>query len=118
MNCNYPSCHYPEKYTPVILIPTVRTIGMPAHRTLRPVDGDPDELVKTDKPTQLIGKTVCRLHMDTYKVTDWINEHEWKIMEEAAAERGLHLDLLSLVRVEFKPLGWIPGSDHLELERT
>jgi len=107
MICHYPNCRYPEKYTPVLLIPTVRTKG----------DGVSNELIKTDRPTQLIGKTVCRLHMDTYRVTDWINKHEWKMMEEAARERGLKLDLLSLVQVTFKPLGWIPGHDYMELIR-
>jgi len=106
MLCNYPNCRYPQKFIPVIEIPTVRTKGMS------------DEMVETDRPTVLIGEAICRLHMDTYIFTEWLGRHEWEIIKEAAEEKGFKLQMGKNVIVTFKPLGWEPGHDHMELMRS
>ena len=108
--CAYPSCYAQQEYTPVLEIPTIRTIG------------EGDQLVPYDpkKPTLLLCPGVCLAHKESYSLFDWIPIRDWKAMEEAAQvkakEHGFKLEWQKSVTVTFRPVGWHPKR-HLELER-
>jgi len=102
--CNYPNCRYPERFIPVITIPTVRTGGMT------------DKLVETSEPTILTGKSICRLHKDTYRLSDWVKPIEWGRMKEAARARGLELRTV-IITLSFRPVGWEPKKWYMKMER-
>lgn len=143
MTCNYPLCKQPALYTPVVEIPTIRTVGM--HKpVLTQAARDPflmqsiglstpiairqyeiatedyrlhsNDMVKTDKPTYLLGREVCQLHRDTYNLFDWFGANEWDHLVEAARHRGFDLPLASNVIITFRPVGWRPGQT-MEMER-
>ena len=143
MNCNYPLCHTPALFVPVVEIPTVRTVGLHkpqlSHMAMDPFfmesiglnagvaisqyeEADAyyklhsDDLVHTDKPTYLIGKEICQKHRDSYKLADWFTEAEWKHLREAAYEKGFFLPSVDIVIITFKLLGWTPKQS-LEMVR-
>lgn len=105
MRCNYPNCRNLQSLIPVIALPTVRTKGMT------------NEMVVTNRPTLLLGKEVCTDHARTYILSDWMNEKDWKHLQEAARANGYDIPNINIIRIEFKPLGWTPERS-LELERT
>jgi hypothetical protein len=75
-----------------------------------------DEMVETDKPTALIGPPLCQHHCNNYKLSDWLSASEYKHIKEGAEARGFRMPDMALVRIEFKPVGWIPRG-YLEVER-
>lgn len=144
MNCNWPNCRLPALWTPVIEVPTVRTVGLikpqlspllrqgrtmakfklNPHRIvaqyealMRSYNLDLDKMVNTDQPTYLIGREVCNDHKTTYNILDWIRAADWIVLREAAQHYGYDLPPAGLVRVKFQPLGWKPHNGSLELAR-
>lgn len=105
VNCNYPNCHAKAQWIPVVKLPTLRTAG------------DNTAMVPTTRPTLLLFVPVCQEHRDTYALTDWISPGDWTAMQDVAHEKGLHIPDPTVIGVEFKPLDWTPGKDHLEIER-
>lgn len=104
--CSHPLCGAPALWTPVIVLPTVRSVGMTK------------ELVKTPRPTYLVMKDlVCKKHRDNYNVSDYIPETEWKHIREGALDNGFIIPETSLITVEFRPLNWHPLQGYLPLDR-
>lgn len=105
VRCHYPNCRAKALWIPVIALPTLRTAG------------ESKAMVPTTKPTLLLFVPVCGDHKDTYALTDWIGGGDWSAMQDVAHQNGYHIQDQSVMVVEFKPIGWTPGSEHLELER-
>lgn len=111
MTCNYPLCRLSAMFTPVVVVPTIRTVGMHLpnlhplstdHDFMRMIGLDSgmairqyeaamedyrlhsDDMVKTDRPTYLIGREVCQAHRDTFNLFDWFHASEWVHLQEAA----------------------------------
>lgn len=105
MKCQYPNCHQNAMWTPVVIVPTLRSAGL----------GQP--MVETNKPTILLGKEVCQRHRDNYNLADWIPEGDWEAMEDVAHMNGYALKPMALVTINFRPLGWTPKREYLELQR-
>lgn len=103
--CHYPNCRAKALWIPVIALPTLRTVG------------DEKAMVVTKQPTLLLFVTVCQEHKETYRLTDWIAVGDWDAMRDVAHENGYAIPEPSLIVVEFKPLGWAPGAERLELVR-
>ena len=143
MICTYPTCRQVAIFTPVVEIPTIRTVGVnkPVLPTIitdvkrlkeagfnqsqlinQHVAAMDDyisccnEIVKTDKPTYLICREVCQSHRDTYRLQDWFLPSDWRLMQEAAHSKGFHLEDSSIITVTFRPIGWLPQQT-IELER-
>lgn len=79
--------------------------------------GGGDELAKETRPTKLIGQPICRLHMDTYLLSDWIKPADWQALREAARENGYTLQEQHCVIITFEPVGYTPAHGYLEIER-
>lgn len=105
MKCQYPNCHKLALWTPVVELPTLRTAG------------DEGEMVKTDRPTVLLGREVCQDHRDTYNLADWMPAGDWAVLQEAARANGYVIPDAPLIGVQFRPVGWKPNRT-LEVERT
>lgn len=104
MTCNYPLCRAKALWTPVIELPTIRTVG------------ETSEMVQTDRPTVLLGREVCEQHMKTYNLTDWLPDSDWAYIQEAARANGYLVPEPKLLVIQFRPIGWQPKR-HLEVER-
>lgn len=103
--CHYPNCRANALWIPVIALPTLRTAG------------DSKAMVVTRQPTLLLFVTVCQEHKETYSLTDWIAVGDWDAMRDVAHENGYHIPEPNLIEIQFKPLGWAPGAERLELVR-
>lgn len=103
MNCAYPNCRNRALRIPVIHIPTLRT------------SGESDVMVKTDKPTLMIGPPVCLVHQASYKIADWMGAADWEQIVDAARIHGVRLE--HEVTIKFEPVGWTPDARYLEVER-
>lgn len=104
MKCNYPNCSDPALWTPVIELPTLRSVG------------DSQAMVQTSRPTTLICREVCERHKQSYLLSDWIKAGDWDAMQNLAHEKGLHIPSIYLMAIQFKPIGWTPKRT-LELVR-
>lgn len=106
MICNYPLCRAAAAWTPVVALPTIRTVG------------ETSEMVQTDKPTYLLFPEVCERHRQTYNLMDWFSSvHDWRYIQEAARANGYLVPEPNLMPVEFKPLYWNPKHT-IPIERT
>lgn len=135
MNCYYPLCRQPALFTPVVEVPTIRTVGIAkpvlprlvldssvmkraeldqriaidAHvAAMKDYIEHRNDVVHTDRPTYLICREVCQKHRDSYVLQDWFQASDWKVMQEAARSRGFHLEDSGIITVTFKPIGWLP----------
>lgn len=104
MKCHFPNCHATALWTPVIELPTVRSVG------------DSKAMVATTRPTTLLFKEVCQHHRDTYRLLDWFQAGEWEAMQDVAHENGYFIPEPLLITVKFYPVGWTPRRG-FELER-
>lgn len=145
MTCTYPNCRQPGQYDPVIEIPTVRSPGviMPELRLdiindaqrLTKFDLNRNVLIKqyedmvqdaeerkrsvtvTDEPTYLIGKPICKDHKDKYNLSDWFSASDWKSLQASAREHGFFIDSQAVIAISFKPAGWEPHQQYIEVVR-
>lgn len=128
MKCNYPTCREPASYTPVIELPTIRSIGviMPTvpNRKVHAPDlefsfGRYEELLADAKsrsgtvtvsetPTYLLGREVCRRHKEKYNLFDWFKISEWEVVRETARAHGCIIPEARLLVIKFMPVGWRP----------
>lgn len=106
MTCCYPNCRQPALWTPVVEVPTLRSVG------------DNVAMVKTTRPTVLLCREVCQHHRDLYVLSDWINATDWAYIQEAAIMNGLVVPEMTVIPVTFRPIDWHPGHGYLELGRT
>ncbi len=104
--CSYPNCTAKAVWIPVIALPTLRTAG------------DEKAMVLTTQPTLLLFVPVCQEHRDSYNLTEWISAGDWAAMRDVAHQNGYFIPQAELIAVEFKPIGWEPGKQHLELTRS
>lgn len=102
--CQYPNCRSKALWTPVVELPTIRTLG------------DSSVMIRTERPTVLLGREVCQAHRDSYNLTDWVSAADWALLDEAARANGFELPSAVLTVVQFRPVGWTP-TRHFELER-
>lgn len=136
MNCYYPLCRQQALFTPVIEIPTIRTVGITkpvlprlvmdssvmkraelnqqlaieAHvAAMEDYITHRNDMAVTDQPTYLICKEVCQFHKERYNLQDWFAAADWKTMQEAAYAHGFHLQDTSVIAVTFRPIGWLPS---------
>jgi len=143
MTCNYPNCRQKATHIPVVEIPTIRTVGLippvlsPLVRhnghmqemqlditmTIRMYEAQVAEykarlndMVDCDEPTLLVGAEICRDHAQTYKFLDWFTLENWNHLREGAQEHGVLLDIKD-VKVRWRPFGWEPGGNYMEVER-
>ena len=105
MKCQYPNCHQTARWTPIVELPTVRSVG------------DSLAMVRTDQPTILLCREVCEHHKQTYNLAQWINEADWQYIREAARESGYAIPSIELVTVQFRPVGWHPRNT-IPIERS
>ena len=145
MRCHWPNCLRTAEFMPVIELPTYRTVAMDEPSLNREIVNNPavlaksglprnmviqqyeeavqeyklrsGQLAKTDKPTYLMGKELCRQHKESYKFSDWLPATDWAYLQEVARSNGYEILNQDLVIITFRPLGWTPGASHLELER-
>lgn len=145
MKCNYPNCTLLATQVPVIAIPTFRTVGLHKPHLDRDAINDAakmkaaefdrnlvihqyendvaeynatvNNVVKTDKPTYLIGVGLCNNHVKTYKLTDWFPAKEWRLLQEAGRQKGFHVPEPWLVVIHWRPIGWRPNMGYLEIDR-
>lgn len=73
-------------------------------------------MVKTTHPTVLLGAEVCEHHQQHYNLRDWVSAGDWAAIQEMAHAKGYYIPPITLVVVQFRPLGWTPPG-HLELIR-
>lgn len=104
MICHYPNCRSLALWTPVFILPTIRTVG------------ETKQMVQTTQPTYLLGREVCQRHRDTYNLLEWFGQADWSQLQEAARANGYLIPAPKLMTVEFRPLNWHPRNT-LELER-
>jgi hypothetical protein len=141
--CNYPICTCLALWVPVIRIPTVRRVGLRepelsplvenAHafnateldrrmhiqqfeENTRYYKQHASDIVVSEKPTLLVGQPICDTHRQSYLLSDWITEIEWKHLREGAKAHGLNIDPTVMITVLFRPVGWKPRR-YLEVER-
>jgi hypothetical protein len=76
------------------------------------------DMVETDRPTYLIGKEVCSVHQASYNMLDWFPESDWAVLREAAKAHGFEIPEPKMVVIQFKPVGWQPPMEYLEMDRT
>jgi len=76
-----------------------------------------NKLSQTTEPTYLIGQPICGHHKQSYNLNNWIKESEWEYLREAARHYGFEIKESRFIIVQFKPLGWKPGSSKIELVR-
>ncbi len=145
MRCNYPNCLTTAMFLPVIELPTIRTKGVvwptkPEESMFRRQSNGKqsiaylnacriydvllaeankrcDELSTSSKPTFMLLREVCTDHMAKYKFSDWFRESEWEYVREAAHSRDFDIPTIDLVVIQFKPLGWTPEAQYMNLER-
>lgn len=104
MTCHYPNCHQEAAWTPVIKLPTIRSVG------------DSKAMVETSRPTILLLKEVCKAHRDNYRLLDWLGTGDWSALQDVAHEHGYFIPEPQLIAVLFYPIGWTPRQG-FELER-
>lgn len=140
--CSYPNCRYDAMWTPVVEIPTMRTVGT-IKPTLTPLVHDEalmrraglnrnltirnyenaladfkarvNQLSPTTKPTYLIGQVICHKHKANYNLSHWFEERDWDRLREAARSRGFELLPIQIMPVQFKPVGWLPNQKYMEV---
>ncbi len=145
MLCSYPNCRQDATIMPVIALPTYRTVGLhvptldrelinnPAHMRKMQLDRDTairqyeamtdeykatvNNIVKTDQPTFLIGRGLCLGHKNRYKFTDWFQAKEWRLLQEAGRQKGVHVPEPHLLVISWFPLTWTPAQGYMEVER-
>lgn len=104
MRCAYPLCYHLALWLPVIELPTLRTVG------------NSRAMVETSQPTTLLCREVCGVHRATYNLAEWVPAADWAYLQEVAHANGYHIPEITIVTVQFKPLGWHPRNT-FELER-
>lgn len=140
MKCNYPNCGAVAMFLPVIELPTIRTKGVtyppkpnPAffkfgshaytvamrvyEIALAEVKKREDELSASKKTTYMILREVCQPHKEKYCFQDWFRESEWEYVREAARSRGFDIPPINIVAIGFRPIGWAPESQYMDLQR-
>jgi len=145
MQCTYPLCRLTASVVPVICVPTYRTVGLHQPSIVRELINNPDymtraqldrskviaayetmtaeykacvnNLVQTNKPTYLIGNGLCVDHQKRYKFTDWFQPKDWRLIQEAGRQKGVHVPEPLLLTIHWRPLNWSPGMGYLEIER-
>lgn len=105
MNCCYPNCRALAIWTPVVEVPTLRSVG------------EGQAMVETTRPTLLICREVCDTHKDSYNLADWISLHDWQAMQEAAEANGYFIPNVGTIGVSFRPVDWHPLHGYMEIER-
>jgi hypothetical protein len=143
--CEYPNCRKPAVKVPVIALPTFRTVGLhkpvldlelvnnPGLMRLMQLDrgmtirqyeamvaeynNTVNNVIRTEKPTYLIGNGLCQEHADSYNFLDWFGERDWKALQEAARTRGILVPSPKLLKIFWRPMNWTPAAEYLEVER-
>jgi len=140
MRCNYPNCQAQALFLPVIELPTIRTKGVtPPHKpdpalfkpgsyayhtsvkiyeqALAEVATREKEISNNTKPTYMMMREVCQAHRDSYRFQDWFKVSEWEYVREAARSKGFAIPEITLIAIAFKPIGWMPTMEYMELQR-
>lgn len=142
LRCNYPNCRLDAMWTPVVEVPTMRTVGvvkpeLPARindqqfltlagfarniliRNYEDAMADfkarVNQMVQTDKPTYLVGRAICGKHKARYNLAHWFNENDWGRLREMAKLYGFELQPIQIMPVAFKPVGWTPSMEYMEV---
>ncbi len=145
MLCSYPNCRKAPTKVPVIALPTYRTVGLHKphldadlvtdrafmakmgldrgrvirqhEQMVREYQENSGNIIKTDKPTYLIGVGLCDGHAASYKFTDWFEAKEWRLLQEAGRQKGVYVPEPHLLVIHWRPVGWEPSQGYLEVER-
>lgn len=137
MRCNYPNCGMKAEWTPVVEVPTIRSVGVIKPTVPNPNVHAPDlqfsfqryeellaeaklregQMIVSETPTMLIGREVCTLHKRKYNLFDWFKRSEWEVMREAARAHGCIIPESHLIQIKFMPVGWTPAGG-LVIERN
>ena len=143
MNCSYPNCRQLGTHIPIVEIPTIRSVGLippilsplvQSHGHMRNMELDMaitirmyeeqvaqykamvNNMVECDEPTILVGAVICREHAKVYRFLDWFGIEQWGHLQEGAREHGVLLDIKD-VKVRWRPYGWEPGGNYMEIVR-
>lgn len=101
MKCDYPNCRKKAKFTPVLKVPTMRSVG------------ETTAWVQTSEPTLLCAPAVCENHKEGYSIADRIPKGDWEAMQDVAHQQGYHLQDREFILVEFMPVGYVPPKSFL-----